>query len=96
MPRLLPLIAIATMLVSAFFLYGVKYDTRRLEIDVHAKERTAERTRADIAVLNAERAHLARPDRIESLARALGMRPAMPEQYLRLDRAAAIDGAAKP
>lgn len=87
MPRIAPLVAIAVMLASAFGLYGVKYETRRLEIEVQAQERAAERARSDIAVLKAERAHLARPDRIEPFARAQGLKPAEPGQYLRIERA---------
>lgn len=87
MPRLLPVFAIAVMLASAFFLYGVKYETRRLEIEVQAKERALERERSDIAVLKAERAHLGQPARIEPLARAMGLRPAEPNQYVRMDDA---------
>lgn len=62
-------------LSSAFLLYGLNYDTRLIEADLHAREREAERARADIAVLRAERAHLARPERIEPLARGLGLEP---------------------
>lgn len=60
---------------SAFLLYGLSYDTRLIEARVAAKERLAEEARSDIAVLKAERAHLARPDRIEPLARAQGLAP---------------------
>lgn len=60
---------------SAFLLYGLSYDTRQLEARVAAQERLAERARSDISVLKAERAHLARPDRIEPLARAQGLAP---------------------
>lgn len=87
MPRIAPLFAILMMLASAFALYGLKYDTRRLELDVQAQEKTAERARSDIAVLKAERAHLSRPDRIEPLARAQGLRPPEPSQFLRTDGA---------
>ncbi|MGE0023453.1 MAG: cell division protein FtsL [Hyphomicrobium sp.] len=60
---------------SAFLLYGLSYDTRQLEVRVSAQEQLAEQTRSDIAVLKAERAHLARPGRIEPLARAQGLVP---------------------
>jgi cell division protein FtsL len=60
-------------LASAFLLYGLNYDTRLIEQKVHTAERLAERTRSDISVLRAERAHLARPQRIEPLARAQGL-----------------------
>lgn len=60
---------------SAFLLYGLSYDTRQLEARIAAQEREADRARADIAVLKAERAHLARPERIAPLARAQGLEP---------------------
>ena len=66
---------------SAFLLYGLSYDTRQLEARVASQERLAERARSDISVLKAERAHLARPDRIEPLARAQGLVP-MTDQHV--------------
>lgn len=60
---------------SAFLLYGLSYDTRLIEARVAVQEREADRARADIAVLKAERAHLARPDRIAPLARNQGLVP---------------------
>ena len=68
------------VLASALLLYGLSYDTRLIEAGVAASERNAERLRADIAVMRAERAHLARPDRIEPIARSLGLRPTQPRQ----------------
>lgn len=73
---------------SAFALYALKYDTRRLELEVQAQERTIEKLEAEIGVLKAEYAHLARPERIESLARARGLAPVTGRQYLRLDTGA--------
>jgi cell division protein FtsL len=73
--RILNVAAVFLALASAFLLYGLNYDTRMIEARLHAREREAERARADIAVLRAERAHLARPERIEPLARGLGLEP---------------------
>jgi len=73
--RILNIAAVFLALASAFLLYGLNYDTRMIEARLHAREREAERARADIAVLRAERAHLARPERIEPLARGLGLEP---------------------
>jgi cell division protein FtsL len=73
--RLMNIAALLLALASAFLLYGLNYDTRMIEGRLQAREREAERARADIAVLRAERAHLARPDRIEPLARGLGLQP---------------------
>jgi cell division protein FtsL len=67
-------------IASAFLLYGLSYDTRQIEARVAAEERQADKSRSDIAVLKAERAHLARPDRIEPLARAQGLAPVTDQQ----------------
>jgi hypothetical protein len=72
-------------LASVVALYAIKHDTRRLEARVLAQERALERARNDVTVLTAERAHLARPARLEVLARAIGMSPIAADQYLRLD-----------
>ena len=73
--------AVLTAIAAAFWLYAVGYDTRRLEADVTLAERQRDRLQNDIAVLEAERAYLARPSRIEPLARQQGLRPAGPEQF---------------
>lgn len=78
--QMLTMIAAVLALASAFFLYGVNYETRQLDAEVSAKERIAEEARSDIAVLKAERAHLTRPQRIEPLARAQGLAPLTEEQ----------------
>ena len=78
-------------LSSAFLLYGLANETRRVERRVQEAERVAERTRAEISVLRAERAHLARPERIEPIARKHGLRPSAPEQFEgRLDSSPAL------
>jgi cell division protein FtsL len=78
------LLMLAT-LASAVALYAIKHDTRRLEMRVLAQERALERAQNDVTVLTAERAHLARPARLEVLARAIGMAPITADQYLRVD-----------
>lgn len=78
--RALTILSVVVAIASAFLLYGVSYDTHRIEARVHAQERAAEKARSDIAVLKAERAHLARPERIEPLARALGLAPVTEKQ----------------
>ena len=57
-------------LTCALLLYGLSYETRRLEGDVLAQERAVDAARSDIAVLKAERGHLSRPERIDPLARS--------------------------
>ena len=85
-------------LASAFLLYGINYDTRLMDLRLQENERAIEEARGDIAVLKAERAHLARPERIEPLARALGLEPiserqlvASPEEALARAAGAAED-----
>jgi len=70
---------------AAFALYAIKYDTRRLELRVKLQERALEKAEADVGVLKAERAYLARPERLEPLARLIGLAPIAGSQYLRLD-----------
>ncbi len=79
--RLLNLTSLCFAITSALMLYGLNYETRRIEAEVQAMERQAQRTRNDIAVLKAERSHLARPERIDPLARHLGLIPPKPEQF---------------
>ncbi|WP_045837333.1 cell division protein FtsL [Hyphomicrobium sp. 99] len=81
--RLLNVAAFFFAVASALLLYALNYDTRRLEAELQAKERQADRARSDIAVLKAERSTLARPDRIDELARRLGLGPPRAEQFER-------------
>ncbi len=73
--NMLTFVAVVVMLGSATTLYALSYDTRQIEARVRADERTADRLRSEIAILKAERAFLARPERIEPYARAMGLRP---------------------
>jgi cell division protein FtsL len=70
---------------AAFALYAIKYDTRRLELRLQAQERTLETAEIDVAVLRAERAYLARPERLQPLARLIGLTPIAGSQYVRLE-----------
>jgi cell division protein FtsL len=78
--RMINLAAFALAVASAFLLYGINYDTRLLESRVQGEERAIDEARNDIAVLKAERAHLARPERIEPIARGQGLQPAAEQQ----------------
>ena len=84
MHRTLNLVLLLLALASAFALYVLKYDTRRMEARVQGLERTVDRLEGEIARLTGEHAHLARPERIEPMARALGLAPIGPRQYLRV------------
>ena len=81
MSRIMTVSTVLLAVTSAFVLYAIAYETRRLELHVGTLARTVEKTRLDIAVLRAERAYLARPERIEQLARANGLVPIDPRQY---------------
>ena len=80
--RILMTIAVFATLASAFALYAVNYETRGLAEEVRQREQKIEKAHRDIAILKAERAHLARPERIGEYAHALGLRPAAGEQFV--------------
>ncbi len=84
MPRALNWLLILAALAATVALYAISYDTRSLEAKVLAEEHALEHIAVDIAILRAERAHLARPERLEPLARELGMAPIDSGQYLRI------------
>ncbi|MFN0219936.1 MAG: cell division protein FtsL [Hyphomicrobium sp.] len=79
--RLLNVTALCFAIASAALLYSLNYETRRLEAEVQAQERAAQKARSDIAVLKAERSHLTRPERIDPLARHLGLGPPKADQF---------------
>ena len=89
--RLLNVTAFFFAIASALLLYGLNYDTRRLEAEVQAKEQLADRARDDIAVLKAERGALARPDRIDAIARQLGLSPPRVDQFVTGREVSALD-----
>jgi cell division protein FtsL len=89
--RLLNVAAFFFAISSALLLYGLNYDTRRLEAEVQAKEQLADRARDDIAVLKAERGALARPDRIDAIARQLGLSPPRVDQFVDGREVSALD-----
>lgn len=84
MPRMLNGILLLATLTATVALYTITYDTRRIEAQLQAQERALERAQRDVNILRAERAHLARPERLEPLARELGLAPIESRQYLRL------------
>jgi len=76
-------VLLAFAVVSAATLYAVNYRTRGLNHDLKQAHRQLEALDEEIATLRAERAFLARPDRIAKEARALGMGPASGTQFMR-------------
>jgi hypothetical protein len=83
--RILMACAAAAMLISAYCLYAINYDTRELADRVQEQERKLEKTRQDIAILKADRAFAGRPSVIGPAARALGLAPASEAQFVRRD-----------
>ena len=81
--RALTTLVVLAMLLAAGSLYVVNTNTRGLERDVRKLEREKSALREQIAILKADRAYLARPVRIEALARGYGMRPATNSQLPR-------------
>jgi len=81
--RILMISAAAMMLISAFCLYAINYDTRQFAERVQAQERKLDKAREDIAILKADRAFAGRPEVIGPAARALGLVPAGEAQFVR-------------
>lgn len=79
-------LALLAAFLAALALYAIAYDTRRIEARVQMLERSAERAEADIAAARAELSHLSRPERIEPLARAMGLSPPARKQFVTVDR----------
>ncbi len=82
MRRALTALSVFLAIAAAVALYAIGYDTRRLAARVHVLEKTTERTEADIAAARAELSHLSRPERIEPLARAMGLKPPTTQQFI--------------
>jgi cell division protein FtsL len=93
MLRLINLALMLLMLLGVFALYAIKDDARQREARVQSQERELEKLENNLAVLIAERAHLARPAALEPLARQLGLAPITPRQYLRLELAPTVKAA---
>ncbi len=79
--------SIAAAILSAVALYAVKQETRVVVAEVTALEQAIAAQDSEIALLKAELANRARPDRIAKLARAhLGMKPLSPAQLGEIDK----------
>lgn len=90
--RVLNILAVCALIGAAVFVYRVKYEATWRAEEVARLERGIAREKAAIAVLNAELAHLTRPDRIQALAQKnLGLAPLDPRH-----RVAATDLPMRP
>ncbi len=84
--RILHAFAIAALIGSAAYVYGVKYRTIYASEQLVKTRHLIEKEKDAISLLRAEFAHLARPDRVQALADSkLGLEP------LALNRIATID-----
>ena len=77
--------AFGALIVSAFALYAISYDTGRLNGDVSVLVDKVAADAAEIAVVRAEKANLTRPARIDRLVQAnLKLHPRLPGQLRRI------------
>lgn len=82
-------IVFGVLIALALLVYDLKHATRRLEARTLELARTIAEERDNLAVMRAEWAHVARPERIEALARQhLDLRPVAASRTI--DRAAFI------
>jgi cell division protein FtsL len=80
------------LVVLAYVIYQVKYDTRSLDVDIASLSKDIETERDSVAVLRAEWSLLNRPERIERLAeKYLDLAPPKPQQMLALETASPGD-----
>jgi cell division protein FtsL len=74
--RLMHGVAIASLIGSAAYVYGVKYETIYASEQLVKTRHLIDKEKDAINLLRAEYAHLARPDRVQALADAkLGLMP---------------------
>jgi cell division protein FtsL len=80
------------LVVLAYVIYQVKYDTRTFDVDIASLSKEIEAERDSVAVLRAEWSLLNRPERIERLAQKyLDLAPPKPRQMLALETASPGD-----
>ncbi|MFO1172792.1 MAG: cell division protein FtsL [Hyphomicrobiaceae bacterium] len=86
--------SITAAILSAVALYAVKQETRVALAEVTALEQSIAAQDSEIALLKAELANRARPDRIAKLARThLGMKPLSPGQLGEINKLPWREGA---
>jgi cell division protein FtsL len=82
--RVLHLFAIAALIGSAIYVYNIKYETILESEEIVKLRHQIAKTNDDIAVMRAEYAHLARPDRVQELSdKLLQMQPLALNQIAR-------------
>ena len=81
--RLFCLLAFGFLAGLVVLIYNMKFETRRLEDRAAQLERAIEDEKDNVALMRAEWSHVARPERVETLAReVLKLEPAKPEQLI--------------
>jgi len=85
MRKLIFFILLGCSIGASFWLYQLKFETRRVQTRVQQLERLIEQAEGDIAILRAEWSFLTRPERVERLAvEHLNLKPAKAHQYRRI------------
>jgi cell division protein FtsL len=85
--RFLHAIAIAALIGSAAYVYGVKYRTIYASEQLVKTRHLINKEKDAISLLRAEYAHLARPDRVQELAASkLGLEPLPLSQIATVDQ----------
>src|SRR5271156_4905478 len=84
--RLMHGLAIAALIGSAAYVYGVKYQTIYASEQIVKTRHLINKERDAISLLRAEYAHLIRPDRLQALAdKQLDMQPLALNQIVKAD-----------
>ena len=92
----LNLVLLFAVLISAFFLVHLQYESRRLYVDMERARAVGDRLAADQEQLVVQKRAQATPARVQQLAtRQLQMRPAHPgiTEYVALPAQTGVDGA---
>jgi cell division protein FtsL len=97
--RVINVLAVLLLIGAAVAVYKIKYEATWQSVEVERLTRQIEREKVAINILNAEWAHLTRPDRIQNLAeKHFDLKPVDPHQRIALadlpQRPARIDSIA--
>ena len=83
--RAINVLAVLLLIGAAVAVYKIKYEATWQAVEVERLNRQIEREKVAINILNAEWAHLTRPDRIQNLAeKNLDLKPADPRHRIAL------------
>lgn len=82
MLRFLTITIFVVTLGMAGVLYKIKYDTRSLQLETVQLQQKIAVEQQQLAVLKAEWSILTQPQRIEALAKSIGLKPLSPKQII--------------